>query len=83
MTRDEIQAAVLRLLGAIAPEADLSRLDPRANLREELDIDSMDFLNLMVAVRKQLGVEVSEKDYAQVATLAGCVEYVAARLPVG
>jgi acyl carrier protein len=82
MTRDDIRAAVLRLLGAIAPEADLTRLDPRANLREELDIDSMDFLNLMVAIHKQLGVEVPEKDYAKVATLAGCVDYVAARLPV-
>jgi acyl carrier protein len=80
MTRDDIRAAVLRLLGAIAPEANLTQLDPQANLREELDIDSMDFLNLMVAIHKQLGVEVPEKDYPQVATLAGCVDYVAARL---
>jgi hypothetical protein len=49
MTRDEITAALIDELGRIAPETDASRIDPNADLREELDIDSMDFLNLVTA----------------------------------
>ena len=75
MTRDEIQKTVLETLGQIAPEADLAQLKPQVELREQLDIDSMDFLNFVIALDKKLGVEVPEIDYPKLATLAGCVEY--------
>ena len=81
MTKDEIQAILLRLLGNIAPEADLTQLKPDANIRDELDIDSMDFLNFAIAVHETLHVEIPEADYPQLATINGCVEYLAARLP--
>jgi acyl carrier protein len=76
MTRDEIKNTVLRILGGVAPEADLTLIKPQVSFREQLDIDSMDFLNFAIGLSKELGVEVSEADYPKVASLDGCVEYV-------
>lgn len=81
MTKDEIKATIVRLLGNIAPEADLTQLKPDANIRDELDIDSMDFLNFAIAVHEALHVEVPEADYPALATVDGCVAYLGARLP--
>lgn len=80
MTRDEIRAAVLRALGDVAPEADLSRLDPRLSFRDQLDLDSMDVLNFVTALHAALAVDVPESDYPKVGTLEGAVEYLAARV---
>jgi acyl carrier protein len=77
----EIEGAVLEALYTIAPEAQGEPLDPAVNFRDQLDIDSMDFLNFLVAVGESLGVEVPESDYADVSTLAGCVAYLKRRLP--
>jgi acyl carrier protein len=79
MTRDEIKNTVLRILGGIAPEADLTQIKPQVSFREQLDIDSMDFLNFAIGLSKELGVEVPEADYPKVASLDGCVEYVMER----
>ncbi|HEX5081506.1 MAG TPA: acyl carrier protein [Blastocatellia bacterium] len=76
MTRDEIKNTVLRILGGIAPEADLTQIKPQVSFRDQLDIDSMDFLNFAIGLNKELGVEVPEADYPKVASLDGCVEYV-------
>ncbi len=78
MTPDEIRGVVLRTLGTIAPEADLGRLNPEAGLRDQLDIDSVDFLNFVIALHKELHVDIPEKDYPKLATLRGCVEYLTA-----
>ncbi len=75
MTRDEIRATVLRALGEIAPEADLASLAPDVEFREQLDLDSMDFLNFVVGLHAALGVDIPESDYPKLATLDGCVEY--------
>ena len=74
MTRDEIRATVLRILGEIAPEADLTRLKPDLSFRDQLDIDSMDFLNFVVAREEELDVRIPESDYPQLSTLDACVE---------
>lgn len=79
MTSD-VSAAIRRALAGIAPEADLDGLSPDANLQEELDLDSMDFLNFLIALGEQTGVSVPESDYAQVRTLGGCTAYLSARL---
>lgn len=79
MTRDEIRTAVLHALSRIAPEVPAAELDPKADLRTQADIDSMDFLNLMVELHRTLGVDVPEADYAKLRTLDGCVDYLAAR----
>jgi acyl carrier protein len=79
MTKDEIKNTVLRILGEIAPEADLTQINPQVGFREQLDIDSMDLLNFAIGLKKELGVEVPEADYPKVASLDGCVEYVMER----
>jgi acyl carrier protein len=79
MTRDEIRAAVLRHLGTIAPEADLEHIQPDVGLRDQFDLDSMDLLNFVIALHKEFRVDIPEKDYAKLATLQGCTEYLASR----
>jgi acyl carrier protein len=78
MTRDEIRATVLRTLGEIAPEADLSTLKADVSFRDQLDVDSMDLLNFVIALHSVLHVDIPEADYPQLATLEGCVDYLAA-----
>lgn len=79
MTRNEIRAVLLEEIDNIAPEADLSRLDPHVDFREELDIDSIGFLNLITALHEKLGIEVPESDYPKLATLSGAETYLCER----
>jgi acyl carrier protein len=78
MTRDEIRTTVLRTLGEIAPEADLSTLKADVSFRDQLDVDSMDLLNFVIALHAMLHVDIPEVDYPKLATLEGCVDYLAA-----
>jgi acyl carrier protein len=80
VTEDEVREAVSKLLARIAPEAELASLDPGEPLQRALDIDSYDFLNLLVAIRDELGVSVAEADYGKVATLEGLVRFLTPRL---
>lgn len=80
MTRDDIRTSLLAALGDVAPEADLSQLDPREDLREQLEIDSMDLLNLAIGVHRRTGVEIPEADYPKLATLDSAVAYLETRL---
>lgn len=75
MTREEVKATVLRALGGIAPEADLESIKPDIAFRDQLDLDSMDALNFMIALHDALGIEIPEVDYPKLATLDGSVEY--------
>ncbi len=79
MNAVDVKTHVLRILGGIAPEADLARLGEDQNLREWLDLDSMDFLNFVTALDHGLHVAVPETDYPALATLKGCVDYLAPR----
>ncbi len=83
MIRDDIQKAVLKALGDVAPDADLKSLGPDKDIRDTLDIDSMDFLNFVVALKKALGVEVPEADYEKIRTLSDCIAYLEKRLGGG
>jgi acyl carrier protein len=83
MTPDDIRATALRALGQIAPEADLGGLKPEISFREQLDLDSMDFLNFMIALHRELRVDIPESDYPKLATLNGCVAYLASARGVG
>jgi acyl carrier protein len=83
VTRDDIRATILRVLGEIAPEADLTRLAPGARLREALDLDSMDVLNLAVGLHDALGVDIPETDYPELATLDAAVAYLARHPKLG
>jgi acyl carrier protein len=77
----DIRAVVQEELGNIAPEMDIGAIDASADLREALDIDSMDFLNFITAIHRRLGVNVPEVDYPKLTTLDGAVAYLAAKLP--
>jgi acyl carrier protein len=78
MSDTDIRKVVQEELGNIAPEADLANLDPGADLREALDIDSMDFLNFITAIHHRLGIDIPEIDYPKLGTLDGAVAYLAA-----
>lgn len=80
MTKEEIRALVTEALGEVAPEANLGQLPPDADLREELEIDSMDFLNFLIGVHRRTGIEVPEADYRKLETLDAAVAYLAERL---
>ena len=75
MTREEISQAVVDIIADVVPDEDCSGLDPEQNLREQLDLDSMDFLDIVMELRKQYKVEVPEEDYPKLATLNSCVDY--------
>jgi len=81
MTRDEIKRVVVEALSRIAPELDAGAIAPKASFRDQLDLDSMDFLNFVLAVHERLHVEIPEADYPRLASLDGAVEYLAAKLP--
>lgn len=76
----QIRETLLQLLGTIAPEADFERLDANANLTEALDIDSFDFLNVLIGLEEMWGVAVPEADYGQLVSLNNIVDYMAVRL---
>lgn len=75
MTPDEIRTMILEELAAIAPDADLVGIRPNVSFRQQLDLDSMDVLNLAIALHRRFGVEIPEADYPKLATLDGCVAY--------
>jgi acyl carrier protein len=75
VTPGEIRATVLRVLGDIAPEADVASLKPDVPFRDQLDLDSMDLLNAVVALHALLGVDIPDADYPKLATLEACVAY--------
>lgn len=79
MTNEELRSAVLRALGEVAPEADLAHLDGTTDLRDALEIDSMDVLNFATAVRDATGVEVPEAELPRLETLDAWVSYLAQR----
>ena len=80
MTPAEIKTVLLEEIAEIAPEADLAQLDEAVDFREELDIDSIGFLNLVIAIGKRLHVEVPEKEYGKIVTLHGAIAYFSDRL---
>ncbi len=80
MTREETGLAVIAIIRDIVPDEDCSGLDPDKNLRDQLDLDSMDFLDIVMELRKKYGVEVPEADYPKLATLTSCVDYLSPKL---
>ncbi|HZS15707.1 MAG TPA: phosphopantetheine-binding protein [Candidatus Dormibacteraeota bacterium] len=78
MNPDDIRATVLRILHQVAPDVDAATLDPAVAIQDQVDIDSVDFMNLMVGIEEALGVDVPERDYPRVASLDACVGYLSA-----
>ncbi len=80
MNPADIRAVLKDELARITPEIDFETIDPAADLRDEADIDSMDFLNWVTALHARLGVEIPEADNPKLITIAGAVAYLADRL---
>ena len=80
MNSDDIRRTVVTALCDVAPEIEADKLDPKAELRSTLDLDSMDFLNFVLGLHKALGIDIPEADYRKLASLDACVAYIAARL---
>ena len=75
MTNAEIKDLVLEIIEDIDDEADFASLDPDEPLRDQLDLDSMDFLDIVMELRKRHQLQIPEEDYPQLATLNSCVKY--------
>lgn len=80
MTRDELQRIVLDELNAIAPEVDVAALAADQPLRNQVDLDSVDWLNFLVALHGRLGVDIPDADAAKLTTLDKLIDYCAGKL---
>jgi acyl carrier protein len=75
MTEDQVKQIVIDIINEIAPDEDTADIKPDVRLRDQLDLDSMDFLDIVMELRKQHGIEVPEEDYPKLASLDSCAEY--------
>ena len=80
MTIDEIKNVILEIIQDIDDEADFTDLNPSGPLRDQLDLDSMDFLDIVMELRKRYQIQIPEADYPELATLDSCVSYLMPRL---
>lgn len=80
MTDEEIVLAVKDIITTIAPDEDVTSLDMDERLRDQIELDSMDFLDIVMELRKLYGVQVPEDDYKELGSLTGCVEYLRPKL---
>ena len=75
MTKEDCQKLVIDIISDIAPDENLSDIKPEVRLRDQLQLDSMDFLDIVMELRKRHGIEVPEADYVQLASLESCANY--------
>ena len=80
MPEELIRSVALRIIGRIAPEASVEEIEPRRRLRDQLQFDSVDFLNFALALEKELNIRIPEFDYPMLGTLDGCIEYLRSRI---
>ena len=75
MSPEQVRTEVLDIIADIAPDEELSGVNDTESLRDQLDLDSMDFLDIVMELRKRHKIEVPQDDYPELATLGSCVEY--------
>ncbi|MCF6227279.1 MAG: acyl carrier protein [Planctomycetes bacterium] len=75
MNDEQISQAIIAIINEINPDEDTSNIDGAVRLRDQLDLDSMDFLDIVMELRKKYGVQVPDTDYEHLASLNSCVEY--------
>ena len=80
MTNEQINDAILQIISVIAPDEDLSHVKSDVALRDQLELDSMDFLDIVMELRKRYNVEVPEAEYGHLASLDSCVAYLAPKI---
>lgn len=80
MTRDAINDVIIEIIKDIDEDADTSTLAADQPLRDQLDLDSMDFLDIVMELRKRYKLQIPEEDYPQLASLDSCVNYLEPKL---
>lgn len=80
MTKEQIRAMILEIIAQIIPDEDLSQLRNDVPIREQVELDSMDFLDIVMELRKRYGIEVPESDYMELATLDSSAAYLEPRM---
>lgn len=80
MTEEQLKEQILDALLEIAPELDARSLDPNKSFRDQVELDSVDFLNFVLNLERRFGVRVPEVDYPKLSSLQGCISYLAPRL---
>ena len=80
MSKKEIREIIYNIIKDIAPDEDLSNMDDAKAIRDQIELDSMDFLDIVLELRKRYKVDVPEEDYPKLATIDGCVEYLEPKL---
>lgn len=78
MNQQVIRETILRVLTEIAPECDPDRLNPKVNLRDQLDLDSMDFQRFVIRLHEELQIEIPERDYPRLLSIDDAASYLAA-----
>lgn len=81
MNEEELRSEVLKALKQVAPEADTATLVSEQTFRDQLGIDSIDYLNFIVGLEERLGLRIAEIDYPRLSSLAGCLGYLRQHLP--
>lgn len=79
LTRDEVRTTIIDTLSAIAPEFDPAQIVPDRPLRDQVDLDSFDFLNVIIRLHEVLGIDIPESDYGELATLDSATDYLVRR----
>jgi acyl carrier protein len=82
MVNQQVKDIILEIIAVVAPDADLSNIRSDVRLRDQLDMDSMDFLDIVMELRKRYKIEVPKEDYPKLASLDSCVEYLGPKLSV-
>ena len=80
MGDQQVREKILEIISVVAPDADLSDVKGDVALRDQLELDSMDFLDIVMELRKRYKVEVPKEEYPQLATLDGCVLYLGPKM---
>ena len=80
MTADDIKRAIVDILSDIAPDEDLSELKEDVPFRDQLELDSMDFLDIVMELRKRYRIQIAEEDYTALASMKSTVEYLEPRM---
>jgi len=75
MTSGEIREEILDILEAIAPDEDLTAIDDGVNFRDQIELDSMDFLDIVMELRKRHRIQIPEDDYVQLASMNSTVAF--------
>jgi acyl carrier protein len=83
MNREELKKLTLAILLEVVPEAEPAKVEPGTSFRDQFDMDSIDFLNFVLRLEKEVGIKVPELDYPRLSSLDGCLAYFEAKLAQG